>query len=46
MINTVQSLKIFSLPRFEGGNLVVDLHEDEFKQGIENIKFSMARKHF
>lgn len=31
-----------STPRYDGANLVVDLDEEEYRRGIENLKFSVA----
>lgn len=33
-----------TMPIFEGGNLVVDLNEYEYRRGVENLKFSVVGK--
>lgn len=43
MIHMMRSL---STPRYEGGNLIVDLDEDEYIKGVENLKFSAVWRIF
>lgn len=31
-----------STPRYEGGNLAVDLDEEEYMNGVKNLKFTVV----
>lgn len=42
----VSSLKPFSIPRVEGGNVIVDLDDDDYSPGIEELQFSVVGRLF
>lgn len=38
----IQNMKPLAIPQFEGDNLVVDLDEDDYNVGIEELQFSVV----
>lgn len=41
-IEKVSNFKPFSILQVEGGNLILDLDEDDYNQGIEDLQFSVV----
>lgn len=38
----VNNLKPFLIPRYKGGNLIVELDEDDYNKGIQDLQFSIV----
>lgn len=37
-------VKPLAVPRYEGGNLVIELDEDDYLKGVDELKFSVVGK--
>lgn len=38
------ALRPLSIPRYEGGNLIMELDDDEYRQGIDELQHNVIRK--
>lgn len=41
-----QMMKRFKIPRYEGGNLVIDLDKEDYKRGVEELKYNVVGRLF